>query len=149
MGKRQSSPRLRLERQIERMQRRLLDTKKHRELAEARVAGINELIAELSKSGLLNRTALLGSILLRRNYAPREGGKDSCEVLQAALLVPGGLGVLLWDNEEALELQIDPEALEAAAWLHHLPFEKCEPALQALLEPHIEELVGRLMRLVG
>ncbi len=58
--------------------------------------------------------------------------------------MPGGLGVILWDTEEYAELGRVPEGPESEARLHLQPFEKCEPALKALLLPQIEPLIQRL-----
>jgi hypothetical protein len=117
--------------------------------AEAKIAEVNHLIDQLGVTGLLHETVLLGPVLHHRYYAPRPGGSDSSQLAQAALCVPGGFGVVLWDSEDYQELGETAECLESEALMHFCPFEECELALRALLQPHIEPLLERLYRLLG
>ena len=123
---------------------RLLCMKRDTCAAEARAAGLNNLINDIWQFGLGAQTSLLGPVLQTRSYAPQPGGHDSGQVIQAALLVPRGLGVVVWDSEFYLSLVDVPEGLEAAAAMHHVPFEQCSPAWRALLCEHIAPLVERL-----
>jgi hypothetical protein len=66
-------------------------------------------------------------------------------VVQAALCLPGGLGVVLWDSEEYTHLSEIPQGLEAEARMGFQAF-KCEPAIKALLLPHLEALLHQLRR---
>ena len=111
--------------------------------AEARAAGLNNLINDIWQFGLGAQTSLLGPVLQTRSYAPQPGGHDSGQVIQAALLVPRGLGVVVWDSEFYLSLADVPDGLEAAAAMHHVPFEQCSPAWRALLCEHIAPLVQK------
>ena len=123
---------------------RLLCMKREACQAEARAAGLNSLIHEIWQLGLGTRTSLLGPVLQTRSYDPKAGGHDSGQVIQSALLVPGGLGVVAWDSEFYLSLVDVPDGLEAAAAMYHIPFEKCCPAWRALLCEHIAPLVEQL-----
>ena len=123
---------------------RLLCMKRDACAAEARAAGLNNLIDDIWQFGLVSRTSLLGPVLQTRNYAPQPGGHDSGQVLQAALLVPRGLGVVVRDSEYYSTLVEIPEGLEGRAAMYHFPFEECSPAWRALLCEHIAPLVERL-----
>ncbi len=71
------------------------------EFAELLVPQFNQQIAQLGAIRLLNRIAILGEILFDRCYLDEELSGDGL-VLQAALLVPGGIGAIAWDREEYL-----------------------------------------------
>jgi hypothetical protein len=132
-----------LENWLAHLRERLLRMKHQLEFAEARALDANMLIQEVSRSGVLPPLAVLGPIIESRQYPPTPGGNTSGCVIQAALVVPGGLGVVFWDSDEYSELAQIEDALEADALTRHVPFEQCEPAIRALFEPHIGELVAR------
>lgn len=127
---------------------RLLCMKRESYIAEARAAGLSSLIHEIWQFGWVSRTSLLGPVIQTRSYAPQAGGRDSGQIIQSALLVPEGLGVVIWDTEEFVELADIPDGLEAQAPLRQIPFEQCNPAWRALLCEHIEPLVERLFDLL-
>ena len=106
---------------------RFLCMKRDTCVAEARAAGLNNLINDIRQFGLGTRTSLLGPVIQNRDYAPQPGGHDSGQVIQSALLVPRGLGVVVWDSEFYLSLVDVPDGLEAAAAMYHIPFEQCCP----------------------
>ncbi|HEY7427185.1 MAG TPA: hypothetical protein VH682_23325 [Gemmataceae bacterium] len=83
--------------------------------ADAKMREVNHLIRQLSVTGVVHDTVLLGPVIHRRYYAPQAGGSDSSQLAQAALCVPGGLGVILWDSEEYAELCEIAEGLESEA----------------------------------
>jgi hypothetical protein len=119
------------------------------DLADAKIGEVNHLIGQLGVTGFLHETVLLGPVLHYRYYAPQPGGSDSGQLAQAALCVPGGFGVVLWDSEDYRQLCQTAEGLESEAMLHFRPLGECELALKALLQPHIEPLLGRLYRLLA
>lgn len=126
----------------------LLRLRHQLEIAEARVPRWNQLVQELWRAGLMSQTAILGRVLETRPYAPVEGGHSSRQVVQAALLIPGGVGVLHWDTEDfALHSRIS-DGLESHAWTHHVPFDRCEPAYQVLLANELPMLIGGFVRLL-
>ena len=135
----------RFDEQYEELSQQLLRMKHQLETAEAKAAGLNGFVNEVWQFGLSSRTAFLGPVITTRAYDPEEGGVDSGQVIQAVLLVPGGLGVLVWDTEEFVKLSEIPDGLEAHAPLYHVPFERCEPMIRALLNGYIEPLVERLL----
>ena len=62
---------------------------------------LNQQIAQLGAIHLLDRIAILGEILYDRVYLDDNSSSDGL-VLQAALMVPGGIGAIAWDREEFL-----------------------------------------------
>jgi hypothetical protein len=114
------------------------------EQAEAHITEANRLVDQLAQSGLPNPTILLGRVVLRRAYSPRPGGDDSGEVLQAALAVPGGFGIVAWDSEELAELSEMPDTMESVARGYFIPFADCEPALRGMLGKQAERLLVEL-----
>lgn len=115
------------------------------EQAEARIPGINDLIQQLFAIELLPETALLGLVIFERHYSAQTGPQDSSQVLQAAILIPGGLGVVCWDSEDYLAFRNHlPENLQEL-FLKFVPFDRCGSAVKALLLPQVEPLMERLM----
>lgn len=125
---------------------RLLKLRRQMEIAEAQASGVNCLVNAVWRMGLLPRSAYLGPVIHTRPYSPQPGGHDSGQVFQASLLMPGGVGVSIWDTEELAELSAVPDGLEAAAFMRHVPFEECDQSIRALLRPFIPLLTGRFLR---
>lgn len=71
------------------------------EFAEHLIPQLNQQILQLGKIQLLDHAAILGDIIYDRCYSDEVDGPDSL-VLQAALLIPGGIGAIAWDREEYL-----------------------------------------------
>jgi hypothetical protein len=116
------------------------------EVVEAMVPSINESLDQLARIKLLNETCVLGEVILRRNYSAKDGPSESGQLCQAALLLPGGVGVVLWDSEEYAALEAQPPRWDKEVIMRFLPFEDCFPALQALLLPQIRPLLGDLLQ---
>lgn len=114
--------------------------------AEARIPPINDLIEQLGAIDLLSEAALLGLVIYERHYDLSHGPRDSGQLLQSALMIPGGIGVLLWDTDEYLAFRSNPDPNEAALFLKFVPFNDCEGAVKALLLPQIEPLMELLMK---
>lgn len=117
-----------------------------RDQAEAKMGEVNRLLGQLGETGFVHETVVLGEVIHHRYYAPQAWGNDSGQLVQVALSVPGGIGVVLWDTEEYAELRDVPDGLKSEARLGFIPFERCESALKALLLPHIEPLLQQLRR---
>jgi hypothetical protein len=117
-----------------------------RDQAEAKMGEVNRLLGQLGETGFVHETVVLGEVIHHHYYAPRPGGNDSAQLVQAALCVPGGLGVVLWDSEEYSPWRDIPEGLAAEARLGFFPFELCDTVLKALLLPQIEPLLQQLRR---
>jgi len=128
---------------IEHLRQLNLRIRQQLEIAEARVPEINGLLAQLTSTGLLNETALLGGVVISRSYSAVCGQDDSGQILVAALLVPGGLGVACFDSEELALLDEYTYREGKAAFLNFRPFDQCELAIRALLLPHVEQLLAR------
>lgn len=126
---------------IEAMTQLSLILRQHQEMAEAMMAELDQCLEQLASTGLLHSSVFLGSTLLSRPYADGSGRTDSDQTVQAALLHPGGVGVILWDTDDYLNIKEGPEA---HARLHFVPFADSEPALKALLLPHLQPLLARL-----
>jgi hypothetical protein len=124
--------------------RHLLEVFRDAELAEARAEYLKPYLDCLELSGLLNGHVILGESLLPLYTAPVEGGTDSGLYCQAAILVPGGLGVVLWSSAEHDELRQVPEGLEAQARTSFQPFGSCRPVVQQWLLPQIDGLFRQL-----
>ncbi len=71
------------------------------EFAELLIPQLNQQIAQLGAIRLLDRIAILGDVLYDRVYLDDNSSGDGL-VLQAALMVPGGIGAIAWDREEYL-----------------------------------------------
>ena len=113
------------------------------EQAEARVATANPLITQLAASGLVADQILLGQFLLLRGYSARFPPKDSGQVIQAALALPGGFGAVIWDSEELASLRDSPH-YECDAFWRFVPFEQWEPIVKALITSNLAPLFDQL-----
>lgn len=120
-----------------------LQIKHAMEQAEAKVERVSHLVRELGTTGLVGREVLLGRYY-DRPYDPDYGPNDTGQVVQAALLIPEGLGVCLWDTEEFSALQSSAEGLEPSARLRFRGFDDCSPAEKRFLLPFIEEMLEDL-----
>ncbi len=114
--------------------------------ADAKMGEVNRLIRQLAEAGSVQETAFLGEVIHRRYHAPAAPEHDPAQVAQAALCVPGGIGVVLWGAGAHARLYTTTEGLEREAGAGFRPFERCEPALRALLLPHLESLLQELGR---
>lgn len=113
--------------------------------AEQRIEAVNSIIDEVEKSGLLHHAVLLGDLILKRSYPPAADGHDSGQLVQPALLIPGGLGALHWDSEKFFELSRQLQGLEAEASRCFVPASQCKPAVCALIALELDDLVELLM----
>jgi hypothetical protein len=72
------------------------------EMIEAKVPAINDLVEQLSRLDLVGPNLITGQVVFQRP-ANAIYGQDTGEVIQSALAVPGGLGVIIWDCDTYLE----------------------------------------------
>jgi len=131
---------------IQQLQHLNLLLRLHLEEAEVRIPEINDLIRQLLTIELVPETALLGLVIYERHYSALTGPQDSSQVLQSALLIPGGLGVILWDCEDYLRFRNSPPVDQGELFLKFVPFEQCGSAVKALLLPQIEPLMELLFK---
>jgi len=134
---------------LELLRLRVLRLRHQLEIAEARVPRWNQLFQEFWRAGLVSQTAILERVIETRPYASIEGGHSSGQVVQASLLIPGGVGVLLWDTEDFVRHSRIPDGLESHAWAHHVPFDRCEPAHQVALADELPMLIACFIRSLG
>jgi len=116
------------------------------EIAEAKIPELNRLLSQLAALKLLNDIALLGGVLISREYGAVAGITDSGQVLVAALVLPGGLGACVFDSEQYAML--DEFDGGRTAKLSFQSFDESEPAVRALLLPHVEPLLDRLIHMI-
>ena len=96
---------------------------------------------------LVTERTLLGHVVHMQEYSPRYQPTDSGIVLQAALDIPCGIGIVAWDSEVYCQLRQSPEGSDVQPSLNFIPFSELEPAIRALLLPHVESLLLRLIQL--
>ena len=116
-------------------------------LAEARLPMVNDLIRQLATVDLLPETALLGEVILDQALVPVPNYSDGSQLLQAALLVPGGFGIVLWDREEYLAVRNSHGATSHEMRVRFIAFDQVGSAIKALLLPQVEPLLDRLLLL--
>src|SRR5262249_44121917 len=114
------------------------------ELAEATIPILNDQIAQLARTGLLANEAIFGDVLYRRGYSDPDAS-DRNLLIQAALLVPGGFGLIEWDGDEYLDIERSRTLSVAEARIRFRQFDGLEPAFKALLLSQVEYLMGRLL----
>jgi hypothetical protein len=105
-------------------------------------------LAALERLGCLSTALFVGPNLLTTPYAATEGGNNSCLIAQAALKVPGGIGVV-WidsDHHESEQGLVDDSRQECEYRFES--YQKCPAALRALLLPHLPQLLEELARWV-
>jgi hypothetical protein len=112
--------------------------------ADAKLAEANRLIRRLAGGGLVQEAVILGEVIHPRYYPPAAHEDEPARVAQAALCVPDGIGAVLWGAGAYARLCATPEGLRREARAGFQPFERCEPALRALLLPHVEALLHGL-----
>lgn len=127
-----------------RLQEFNLRLRRRLEEAEARIPELNELIERVASLGVLPDLVLLGKVALQRPYDTGQGPEDSSQVLQAALLVPGGLGAVIWDTEDLLSVREEPGGLVPHAKSRFFPFDELSPGEKGVLFAHFAPLVERL-----
>lgn len=136
-----------MEPELHLIRKKLDDLRTLGESSHKRVSDLNAVVLELELSGLVPQTAILGEVVLNRPYPPAEEGHESGEVLQAAVLIPGGAGLLFWDSERFAELQQTPQGLEADAWGRFAEFDELEPGLQGVVGMQLDDLINRFVGL--
>lgn len=115
------------------------------EHAEPVIAKANRQIRYLGNSGLLNRSILLGPVLHNVDCPVGSGREGSSQAIMAALDVPRGIGVVIWDVDDYLAVEHDPEQLHIEAKIFFHNYEECESVFQSLLLPHVTPLMSRLI----
>ena len=117
------------------------------EQAEARIPAINVAIEQLSGIQLLPETALLGHVIFERHYCPIVGPTDTSQVLQAALLIPQGLGIVMWTLDEYITFRNAPNNHQGDITVRFVGFDDLEFAIKGLLMPHTQSLLDRVIQM--
>ncbi len=112
--------------------------------AEAKVSDANALIGELARSGMLRRAVLLGKFR-EASLDPDSGDSEPAHIIQAALLIPEGIGVCAWDSHEAYKPDQDPEHFDREVRKRFVPFGDLDETDQVFILPQLESLVEQLM----
>jgi hypothetical protein len=133
----------------ERLKLTNLQLRRQLEVAEALLPPIHQQVLQLDQLGLTGDIVILGNVLYQHEYPPASGRSETAQLYQAALLIPGGIGVANWDTEMYLSQRQSPEGLEADAIVRFEPLETCTIGIKALLlqEVHylLEQLVCRVL----
>jgi len=129
-------------------QLRLLDLslRSQLELAEARVQSINEVIVHLAEAQVVSETAIVGLIIYEGLNNVLTESINSGQVVQAALTVPYGFGVINWSSEEFASFRKTPTPDAAGLIQLFVPFDRCPTGIKALLLPHVQPLLDLLLR---
>lgn len=140
-----SCVRLWLQQAMEQQKRQIRELFRDADSAKARLAELNEWICLLAMSGVVDGQVVLGKEVLSLSYRPCEGGHDSGPCLQAALIVPEGLGVIQMDSDAFVSLQSITDGIAANARSSFVPLMECRPVVLQWLLPQIDGLVERMM----
>jgi hypothetical protein len=124
---------------LEQIKAFLLKAKHSAEQAEAKVEQLNGIIHQVAAARLVPREVFLGATA-EQPYDSESGRDDTGQVIQAALLIPGGFGVCRFDTEEYCALQRECGGVERSCRMKFTPFEQCDPAARAFLNDQINEL---------
>lgn len=134
--------------QLEKLRQLNLSIRQQLEAAEACIPAINEQIAQLAVVGLVRDAAFMGQIVYDKAYGAIPSETDGSLLLQAALLVPEGFGLIAWDREAFLAFREEgPGYRDARLQFNH--FDELDGALRALLLPQVAILLERLLVVVG
>lgn len=124
----------------------ILRMRSNLEQAEAHVPKINEAITRLAALDLIPETSLLGHVVHERHFAPETGNPDS-QILQAAIFVPRGVGLVFWTTDEYMAFRNSARDLETDPLVHFVPWDDLESPIRALLFPHLESLLNRVIQM--
>jgi hypothetical protein len=135
-------------RRLKRLQRLLLRIRNAAEHAEAQADKFNSLANQVARVGIIPEQAVVGKPIFVRDYSPPSDESNSVQVWQAALLLPDGLGAIVRNSNEYLDLGADYEPSVAEARWHFVPFERCPLVAKALLALHTEALLDKVIDLI-
>lgn len=117
--------------------------------SEAHIVSLNHVVGSIADLNLVTEQVLLGHVVHMRDYTPSAGITDSGIVLQAALSIPGGLGIVTWDTDVYARARLSPDGLHGEGHHRFMEYASLDPAIRALLLPHVESLLTRLTRLAS
>lgn len=114
------------------------------ESAAEKVQQINPLLRQLVGVGLDVPTAVLGPLLHTTKPTEDVGNGTTGRSLRAALLVPDGIGVVVWNDAQNESVKRLREGQVNHVRVEFVPFASCDADTQRQLAPHIETLLERL-----
>jgi hypothetical protein len=135
-------------RRLKRLQRLLLRIRNAAEHAEAQAGELNALARQIASVGIIPDRAIVGKPIFVRDYRLSTDESNTVEIWHAALLLPDGIGALVWDSDEYLDLPSEFEPSVAEARWRFIPFVECPPVAKALLAGHAESLFDEVMYLI-
>jgi len=110
---------------------------------DAYLQSVDRNVVQLRSLGLVNRTIIMGPIVIRRRHR-LDNATGSFELIQAAISTEHGMAAVFWDSED-FELSKQDELFEAEAMERARPLRDCVPAVRGLVSPHICQLLGELL----
>jgi len=113
--------------------------------AESTIPPLNEQLDALAELGL-NAFQIEGPDVYSRPAGVSSAQDDSFVVYQAAVVMPGGLGAVVWDATEYHDHVNRPHGEPVDLAPQFVPYQQCPTIVRALLAPHADRLVDSLMR---
>jgi hypothetical protein len=86
-------------RRLKRLQRLLLRIRNAAEHAEAQAVELNSLTRQIAGVGIIPDGVIVGKPILVRDYRLSTDESDTVQIWHAALLLPDGIGALVWDSD--------------------------------------------------
>jgi len=137
-----------LDQTLEDLRYYISQTEQAADAADAVFMRLQGSLAALERLGYLPNTLFVGPGILSKPYAPEVGGHQSCLVAQAALRLPGGIGVVWVDSERQSLEQGLVDNIDQAADCQFEPYQSCPAALRGLIVMHVPQLLNDLARWV-
>ena len=137
-----------LEQTLEDLRYYVTQTEQAADAADAVFMRLQGCLAALERLGCVANTLFVGPGLLTKPYAPDVGGHNSCLVAQAALRIPGGIGVVWVDSERQSLEQGLVDNIDQAAECQFEAYQSCPPVLRGLIVKHVPQLLNDLARWV-
>jgi hypothetical protein len=114
------------------------------EVCEAIVENVNDAIARLAASGLVNEVLVLGNVIMERDFDVRDDSDGETQVIQAACMIPAGVGVIEWSLSAYLDFTSAPPHGNAEPLLRFTAFSNLPAAVKAAILPEVEGLLTSL-----
>jgi hypothetical protein len=113
--------------------------------AESTVPVINEQLARLAEVGV-TEFQIEGPSVYCRPMGVSSVYTDEFVVYQAAIVMPGGVGAVVWDGDEYHEHANRPHGEPIDLAPRFVPYAKCPTLVRALLVSHAGRMLDSLMR---
>lgn len=108
------------------------------------VLQINRLLGDLADEGVLEPVMILGDVLFDTRLQATTEGRQSHQVLQAAMgLGYGGVGAVVW-NAQKFDRQVRQLDSLSEEGVNYVPFERCTPEVRRALLPFLTSLLNCL-----